>query len=416
MAKTYIVPGQRTPFVKAGKEFASLNSIELSKPVIQRMAQTATPDFFAWGQVIPNPTISNLGRELWLEAGLDPSVPAYSTQLACSTSMLACIQASSMLGKGGTHLALVGGVESMSHVPIALKEEVAQKLAVLFQTNPTGALGAFQALKLDDVDLPVKGWANRISGRSMGEHTEDTAQYFKISREDQDKVAFNSHDRATKAQAAGFFDDLIIPFNGVETDTIPRADSTQEKLASLKAVFDTGPNGSLTAGNSSPLTDGAAGLWVADERGLESLDATHAAELIDWQIEAMDYKEEGILMAPGRAIPKLLSRHGLKLGDMVLIEIHEAFAAQVLANVKAITDPVYRQEKAGVDFDIGDFPWDRLNLNGGTLALGHPFGATGARILSQAAKALSDHPSGSYALVSICADGGQGTVVLLKRP
>jgi acetyl-CoA C-acetyltransferase/acetyl-CoA acyltransferase len=164
------------------------------------------------------------------------------------------------------------------------------------------------------------------------------------------------------------------------------------------------------------LTDGAAGLWVADERGLESLDATHAAELIDWQIEAMDYQEEGILMAPGRAIPKLLSRHGLKLGDMVLIEIHEAFAAQVLANVKAITDPVYRQEKAGVNFDIGNFPWDRLNLNGGTLALGHPFGATGARILSQAAKALSDHPSGSYALVSICADGGQGTVVLLRRP
>jgi acetyl-CoA C-acetyltransferase/acetyl-CoA acyltransferase len=416
MAKTYIVPGQRTPFVKAGKEFASLNAIELSKPVIQSMAQTITPDFVAWGQVIPNPTISNLGRELWLEAGLDPSVPAYSTQLACSTSMLACIQASSMLGRGGNHIALVGGVESMSHVPIALKEEAAQKLAVLFQTNPTGALGAFQALKLDDVDLPVKGWANRISGRSMGEHTEDTAQYFKISREDQDKVAFNSHDRATKAQAAGFFDDLIIPFNGVETDTIPRADSTQEKLASLKTVFDTGPNGSLTAGNSSPLTDGAAGLWVADERGLESLDATHAAELIDWQIEAMDYQEEGILMAPGRAIPKLLSRHGLKLGDMVLIEIHEAFAAQVLANVKAITDPVYRQEKAGVNFDIGNFPWDRLNLNGGTLALGHPFGATGARILSQAAKALSDHPSGSYALVSICADGGQGTVVLLRRP
>lgn len=417
MSKTYLIPGRRTPFVKAGKEYASLNAIELSKPVIQNMVETATPDFFAWGQVIPSPSISNLGRELWLEAGLDPSVPAFSTQLACSTSMLATIQASSMLGKGGNHLALVGGVESMSHVPIALKEEVAQKLAFLFQTNPAAALESFQALQPTDVDLPVKGWANRISGRSMGEHTEDTAQHFNIRREDQDRIAFNSHDRATQAQSDGFFDDLLIPFQNIKADTIPRADSTLDKLSSLKAVFDRGPNGTLTAGNSSPLTDGAAGLWVADEQGLKDFDASQAVELVDWQIEAMDYRhEEGILMAPARAIPKLLTRHGLKLNDIALFEIHEAFAAQVLANVKAITDPIYRQEKAGVDFDLGDFPWDRLNPNGGSLAIGHPFGATGARILSQATKELSAHPSGSYALVSICADGGQGTVVLLRKP
>lgn len=416
MSKIYVVPGKRTPFVKAGKEFAQLDSLELSKPVVQAMTQTARPDFLAWGQVIPSPTISNLGRELLLEAGVDPEIPAYSTQLACSTSMLATIQASGMLGKGGNHLALVGGVESMSHVPIALKPDAAQKLLLLLQTDPAAALEAFNALKPDDVDLPVRGWANRISGRSMGEHTEDTAQFFAIDRKDQDQIAFNSHAGAIAGREDGFFDDLILSVGGVEADTLPRADSTLEKLGSLKPVFDTGPAGTLTAGNSSPLTDGAAGLWVADEEGLRSLDATHAVELVDWQIAAMDYKEEGILMAPARAMPKLLERNELKLSDIALFEIHEAFAAQVLANLKAITDPSYRKAKAGVDFDLGEFPWQRLNPNGGSLAIGHPFGATGARILSQAAKELSVLPSNSLAVVSICADGGQGTVVLLRRP
>ena len=416
MSKTYLIPGKRTPFVKAGKEFAQLDAIALSKPVVQAMAETARPDFLAWGQVIPSPTISNLGRELLLEAGLDATIPAYSTQLACSTSMLATIQAAGMLGKGDAHIALVGGAESMSHVPIALKADVAQKLAVLFQSSPAEALAAFNDLKPEDVDLPVRGWANRISGRSMGDHTEDTAKFFQISREDQDRTAFDSHARASAGKTSGFFDDLILPVGGVGGDTMPRADSTLEKLASLQPVFDTGPNGTLTAGNSSPLTDGAAGLWVADETGLQSLDSAYSVELVDWQIGAMDYKEEGILMAPARAMPKLLARHGLMLSDIALFEIHEAFAAQVLANVKAITDPAYRKEKAGVDADLGTFPWERLNPNGGSLAIGHPFGATGARILSQAAKELSALPANSYAVVSICADGGQGTVMLLRRP
>ena len=416
MTKIYLVPGKRTPFVKAGKEFARLDSIALSKPVVQAMTEIARPDFLAWGQVIPSPSISNLGRDLLLEAGADPEIPAYSTQLACSTSMLATIQAAGMLGKGGAHLALVGGVESMSHVPIALKADVAQKLAFLFQSNPGEALATFKALKPEDVDLPVRGWANRISGRSMGEHTEDTAKCFRITRGDQDRIAFNSHAKASAGKANGFFDDLVLPFGGVENDTMPRADSTLEKLASLKPVFDAGHAGTLTAGNSSPLTDGAAGLWVADEIGVKLLSAAYAVELVDWQIAAMDYKEEGILMAPARAMPKLLARHGLKLSDIALFEIHEAFAAQVLANVKAITDPAYRKTNAGVDDDLGDFPWERLNPNGGSLAIGHPFGATGARILGQAAKELSAHPANSYAVVSICADGGQGTVVLLRRP
>ena len=415
MTRAYLVPGKRTPFVKAGKEFAQFDSIALSTPVVQAMAAQAKPDIVLWGQVIPSPTVSNLGRELLLEAGLDADIPGSTSVLACSTSMMATIQAAGMLGSGGVHLALVGGVESMSHVPIALKADKAQELAAAFQTDPAAAQALFASLDPSAFDLPVRGWANRISGRSMGEHTEDTAKFFKIERAAQDKIAFDSHANATKGQEAGFFDDLIVAHGGVEKDTIPRADSTLEKLASLRPVFDQSDAGTITAGNSSPLTDGAAGLWVADEAGVKRLDQTPEIEIIDWQLGAMDYKEEGILMAPARAIPKLLARNGLVFGDIQLWEIHEAFATQVLANIQAISDPDYRKTNAGIDADLGPFPMDRLNPHGGSLAIGHPFGATGARILSQTAKELQAMPKDSRAIVSICADGGQGSVMLLKR-
>ncbi|WP_299153743.1 acetyl-CoA C-acyltransferase [uncultured Tateyamaria sp.] len=416
MTKVYLVPGKRTPFVKAGSQFAKLDSISLSTPVIKAMAAQTRPDFVSWGQVIPSPSISNLSRELSLGAGLDPSIPAFSTVLACSTSMMGAIQAAGMVGRGGTHLGMVGGVEVMSRVPIALKSDIAQMIAGLAMKNPAEAITAMQSLTADSFDLPIKGWANRISGRSMGEHTEDTAKLFEIPRDQQDEIAFNSHKRATDAQNSGFFDDLIVPVDDVKSDTIPRADSTQEKLATLKPVFDRSDAGTLTAGNSSPLTDGAGAVWVCDEVGLATLGRQDGIELVDWQIEAMDYTDEGILMAPARAIPKLLARHGLRLDDIALWEIHEAFAAQVLANIKMISDSSYRRAKAGVTDDLGPFPMDRLNPNGGSLAIGHPFGATGARIMSQACKELTGYASGSLGVVSICADGGQGTVLLLRRP
>ncbi|WP_299733283.1 acetyl-CoA C-acyltransferase [uncultured Tateyamaria sp.] len=416
--KRYIVPGVRTPFVKAGAEFVSLNSIELSIPVMQAMANRSLPDFVAWGQVIPSANVSNIAREAWLEAKLDPTVPGVSSVLACSTSMMAVIQASGMLGFGGSHLALVGGAESMSHVPIALKPEVAQQVAGLAMKDPQAALVMVNDLNAGHFNLPIKGWANRLSGRSMGEHTEDTAKFFDIARVDQDKIAFESHQNAIAAQNAGFFDDLIIPLGDISQDTIPRADSTLEKLNSLSPVFDRSESGTLTAGNSSPLTDGAAAIWVADETGLERLgiEQQNAIEIVDWRLGAMDYQEEGILMAPARAIPQLLSAHGLTLDDIAVWEIHEAFAAQVLANIQGITDSSYLRDKAGVTSDLGAFPIDRLNQTGGSLAIGHPFGATGARVLSQAAKQLLERTSGSYAVVSVCADGGQGSVMLLRKP
>jgi acetyl-CoA C-acetyltransferase len=206
----------------------------------------------------------------------------------------------------------------------------------------------------------------------------------------------------------------VIAAGEASRDGIPRADSTYEKLAKLKPAFDR-EAGTITAGNASPLTDGAAALWVAPESGLERLPAGRPrARLVDWEIAAVDIFREGLLMAPAYAIPRLLARHGLSLADIDLWEIHEAFAAQVLCNVAALEDEAFVREKAGVSAALGKFPWERFNPNGGSVAIGHPFGATGARILSQAVKELAAMGPGKRAVVSICADGGLGTVALLQ--
>ena len=414
MTDVYLVPGVRTPFVKAGGVYAQRSALELSVPVVEAMAARARPDFLAWGQVIPDPDLSSIGRELIFEARLDPGIPAYSTVMACSTSFMATLQAAGMIGRGGMHLALIGGVESMSHVPIALKYKVAERLVGEFTKDPVGAAAAFARLTPADFSLPGKGWTNRVSGRTMGEHMEDTAKELGISRAEQDERALLSHQGAIAGQEAGFFRDLIVPFAGIDHDTFPRRDTSLAKLAKLPPVFDRA-NGSLTAGNSSPLTDGAAGLWVADAEGLRRLGVTPVAKLVDWEVAAVDFRSEGMLMAPARAIPRLLARQGLMAEHIGLWEIHEAFAAQVIANVKAASDPRYRREEARVDFDTGTVPVGRINPNGGSVSLGHPFGATGARILSQATKELTAMSRGARAIVSVCADGGQGTVALLER-
>jgi len=271
-------------------------------------------------------------------------------------------------------------------------------------------------LKLKDVRLYVPAVANRTTGLSMGEHQEITTKEWSISRAEQDQVALESHQHAVAAWDRGFFDDLVIPFGDTARDTIPRKDTSLEKLAKLSPVFDrTSGRGTLTAGNSSPLTDGASSIWVASEKGLAKLPAkTPRVKLIDYEIASVDFRTEGLLMAPAYAIPRLLARHGLKYNDIALWEIHEAFAAQVATHLKALQTPDFIRNKAGVAADFGAFPRERMNPNGGSVALGHPFGATGARILSQAVKELATRPSGSRAIVSICADGGQGTVALLE--
>jgi acetyl-CoA C-acetyltransferase len=416
MSDVFLSPGLRTPFVKAGGVYAQRSAIDLSVPVAKAMSDLARPDFLVWGQVIPDPALSNIARELLFEAKLDPTIPAYSTIMACSTSFMGTLQAAGLIGRGGMHLGLVGGVESMSHVAIALKYKVAERLLGDFARDPAAAALSLSKLSPEDFDLPTKGWANRVSGRTMGEHMEDTAKELGVSRTEQDERALLSHRGAIAGQDSGFFKDLIIPLAGIDHDTFPRRDTSLDKLAKLPPVFDRASGaGSITAGNSSPLTDGAASIWVGDEEGVRRLGVKPAVKLIDWEVAAVDFRVDGMLMAPARAIPRLLARHRVRAEEIDLWEIHEAFAAQLIANLKGASDPVYRREKARVDFDIGRFPVDRINPNGGSIALGHPFGATGARILSQAVKELTAMRAGARAVVSVCADGGQGTVALLQR-
>jgi acetyl-CoA C-acetyltransferase len=415
----WLAGGLRTPFVQIDGRFAKRDSMLLSVPVVQALAAQVNGkiDFGIWGGVVQNLAYANLAREIWLEARLDPHVPTFTTVMQCSTSMVAAFEAAGMLGPGRAELAVVGGVESMTRVQIGLSQNLSDWLRHLVQARSFGdRLRLLSELRPADIRLYIPAVKNRVTGKSMGEHTEDMAKEWKIGREEQDALALQGHQRAVAAQDRGFFDDLIVPVDGVTKDHFPRRDTSMEKLARLRPVFDrTSGRGTLTAGNSSPLTDGAAGIFVATEAGLARLPAAMPrARLVDFEIAAVDVFTEGLLMAPASAIPRLLARQGLTFNDIALWEIHEAFAAQVLCHIKALQDKDFVRAKTGLEHSFGAFPRKRMNPNGGSVALGHPFAATGARILSQAVKEISGMPKGSRAIVSICADGGLGSVALLQ--
>jgi acetyl-CoA C-acetyltransferase len=415
MNATYLVPGLRTPFCKVDGALKNLDAIQMSIPVTQAMAKIARPDLIIWGTVIPSLRWSNIAREVLMDAKLDPTIPAFSTVQACSTSMVGVFEAAGMISDHAP-LAMVGGVEAMSQVQIGLTQGLSNWLRSVMQARTFGQrLDAIANVKFKDIRLDIPSVKNRSTGKSMGEHCEDMAKAWKIPRDAQDRIAYDSHARAVRAMTNGFFNDLIINVNGVAKDGTPRADSTLEKLATLKPAFDRSSAGTITAGNASPLTDGAAAIWVASEKGLGKLpgNAPHV-KLLDYEIAGVDIFNEGLLMAPAYAIPRMLARNGLTLTDIDLWEIHEAFAAQVLCNVAAIESETFLREKVNVNNPLGKFPRDRLNPNGGSAAIGHPFGATGARILSQAVKELATMGAKKKAIVSICADGGLGTVALLE--
>jgi acetyl-CoA C-acetyltransferase len=415
----WLLPGLRTPFARAGSSLAPYDAIELSVPVVQAMIRQLSgrkPDFAVWGTVLPNLTWSNIAREVLLDAKVDPTIPAFSTVMACSTSMIGALEAASMLDGAHRSLALVGGTESLSHVQIGLSQSLSDWLrGFLLAKGVDKKLERLGALAQTKIGLFIPSIANRSTGKSMGEHMEMTVRAMgTISRAEQDAWSLASHRNAVAAWERGFFNDLVVPLGGLTRDSIPRPDTSLEKLARLAPAFDR-RDGTITAGNSSPLTDGAAGLWVASDAGVARLPADlPRAKLIDWEIASIDLWNEGLLMAPAYAIPRMLARAGLHYSDIALWEIHEAFAAQVLAHIALLEDRAFLRERVGIDRDFGPFPRDRVNPNGGSIALGHPFGATGARIMSQAVKELAQLPSGSRAIVSICADGGQGSVALLE--
>ena len=417
---TWIVSGIRTPFARVDGALRHLDAAALSVPVVQAMsAQLGAgdrPDLMVWGAVAPNLGWSNIAREVLAQSKLDLSTPTYSTVLACATSMVAVFEAAGMLGNN-THLALCGGAESMSRVQIGLSQGMSDWFRRLSQARSFGErVDRFTEIRGSDMKLRIPSIKNRATGKSMGEHCEEMAKQWNIARSDQDRIALKSHQGAVRALASGFFDDLVTGVEGMAKDGLPRADTSAEKLATLKPAFDrTSGKGTITAGNASPLTDGAAGVWVADDAGLARLPAGRPrVRLVDYELAAVDIFHEGLLMAPAYAIPRLLARNGLTLDAIDLWEIHEAFAAQVLCNVAAVESEDFVRDKVRVDARLGAFPWDRLNPNGGSISVGHPFGATGARILSQAVKELAAMGAGKRAVVSICADGGLGTVALLQ--
>lgn len=425
---TWLVSGVRTPFARVDGALGHLDALDLSVPVAKAMAAQLPAgdraDLVVWGAVAPNLGWSNIARELVVKAGLDQSTPAFSTVLACSTSMAAVFQASGLLSDH-LQLALCGGAESMSRVQIGLKQGLSDAIRRTSQARTFGErIDRLAELKWSEVRLHVPAVKNRATGKSMGEHCEEMAKQWKIARADQDRIALQSHYAAVRAMASGFFDDLVISVagpgdpeaGGVVKDGVPRADSSAEKLASLKPAFDRASGaGTITAGNASPLTDGAAAIWVANDAGLARVPGNRArVKLMDFEMAAVDIFHEGLLMAPAYAIPRLLVRNNLTLESIDLWEIHEAFAAQVLCNVAALESEDFLREKVRIDARLGKFPWERFNPNGGSIAIGHPFGATGARILSQAVKELTAMGPGKRAMVSICADGGVGTVALLE--
>ncbi|MBV9945449.1 MAG: hypothetical protein JOZ69_01210 [Myxococcales bacterium] len=271
-------------------------------------------------------------------------------------------------------------------------------------------------LSFGHLRLHLQSIRSRTTGKSMGEHCEETAWEWQITRAEQDAQALESHRHAVAALDCGFFADLVLPVDGVDRDAFPRRETSLEALARLPPAFDRRRGrGSVTAGNSSPLSDGAAAVWVASEDGLARLPASvPRARLVDHALAAVDVERDGLLMAPAFAIPRLLARRGLTYADVTLYEIHEAFSAQVLCHLRALDSPAFVRDRAGVAAPLGAFPRERVNPNGGSVALGHPFGATGARILSQTVKELAALPRGSRALVSICADGGLGAIALLE--
>ena len=413
----WLAAGLRTPFARVDGPLAGRDALALSVPVVQAMARQASGpiDLGVWGSVAPNLSYSNLAREIWLEAGLDPHVPTFTTILQCCTSMMAAFEAAEMLRRDGRALAIAGGSESMSRIQFGLGSNLSVDLRRFLQGRTLSRrFEALGALRPKDLRLDIPSIKNRATGKSMGEHCEEMAKTWKIGREEQDAFARESHRRAVAAQDRGFPQDRI-PVDGLDRDQFPRRDTSAQKLAALPPAFDK-KRGTITAGNSSPLTDGAAAVWVATDEGLERLPADlPRVRLVDQEIAAVDIFHEGLLMAPVAAIPRLLARHGLTYEGVALWEIHEAFAAQVLCNIKGLEDADYVKQKAGVPHTFGRFPRERVNPDGGSIALGHPFGATGARILSQASRELAALPKGSRAVVSVCADGGLGTVALLEN-
>jgi acetyl-CoA C-acetyltransferase len=417
-----ILGGNRIPFARSGGAYAEASNQDMLTATLDGLVARFGLQGERLGDVVAGAVLKhsrdfNLTRESVLGSTLDHATPAHDVQQACDTGLQAALAVGHKIALGQIEAGIAGGVDTTSDAPVALNEDLRRVLmranqakSVVERAKLLGHLRPGQIVP----DIPRN--AEPRTGLSMGEHQARTTERWGIGREAQDELAATTHQRAAAAYERGFFDDLVTPYLGLARDQNLRPDSTVEKLAKLKPVFGKGEGATMTAGNSTPLTDGAATVLLASEawakeRGLPVLaHLTHAEEA------AVDYVhgDEGLLMAPVYAVPRLLERAGLGLGDFDFYELHEAFASQVLTTLAAWEDADFCRDRLGLSGPLGSIDREKLNVTGSSLAVGHPFAATGARILATAAKLLAERGSGR-ALVSICAAGGQGVVAIVER-
>ncbi|GAA2334913.1 acetyl-CoA C-acetyltransferase [Saccharopolyspora halophila] len=417
-----ILGGNRIPFARSGGPFASASNQDMLTAALDGLVARfglsgKTIDEFVAGAVLKHSRDFNLARETVLGSKLDPRTPAHDVQMACATGLEAVVSVANKIALGQLEVGVAGGVDSASDAPIAVNDDLRRVLLNANHAKSTGArIKALGGLRPSHVVPEIPQNSEPRTGLSMGEHAAKTALAWGISREEQDELAARSHRRLGAAYDRGFFDDLLTSFLGVSKDQNLRPDSSVDKLGKLKPVFGAGEGATMTAGNSTPLTDGASTVLLASEEWAEANNLPVLGYLTDAAPAAVDHVsgDEGLLMAPAYAVPKLLDRNGLDLGDFDYYEVHEAFASQVLATLKAWQDPEFCKNRLGRDKPLGEIDPAKLNVNGSSLAAGHPFAATGGRIVATLAKLLSEKGSGR-GLVSVCAAGGQGLTAIIER-
>ena len=419
--RTAIVGGARIPFLRAHTNYAKCSNQDMMEAALQALvtkydlAGSRLGDV-SLGAVIKHSRDWNLARESVLGSGLARETPSFDIQRACGTSLSAAILIANKIALGQIDSGIGGGTDTVSDTPIVYPDSYADLLISSYRGRTLlDRIKPWFGLRPKHFKPVVLGVKEPRTGLSMGESTELMAKQWDITREDQDQLALESHQKAASAWDNGFYDDLVFPFQGAEQDNNVRRDSSIEQLAKLKPVFDRGPGGTMTAGNSTPLTDGAAAVLLTSEEWAQERNLPIQAYLRYGKVAAVDFIDsEGLLMAPAYAVSEMLKDTGLGLQDFDYYEIHEAFAAQTLATLKAWESPEFNRDRLGRDQPLGSIDRTKLNVKGGSIAIGHPFAATGARLLATMAKLL-DEAGGGRGLLSVCTAGGMGVTAIVEK-
>lgn len=416
-----VLGGVRIPFCRSNTAYCDVGNLGMSIRTLGALVERfglhgEQLGEVAMGAVLKHASDWNLAREATLSSGLAPTTPGLTLQRACGTSLDTIISVANKIALGQIEAGIGGGSDTTSDVPIAVSRPLRRRLLDLNRArNNSERFAALKGFSPREFKPEFPGVGEPRTGKSMGEHCELMAREWNISRAEQDALAAQSHHKAAAAYERGFYEDLLVPFRAVARDNILRADTSVEKLATLKPAFDkTSGHGTLTAGNSTPLTDGAAAVLLGSEDWARAHGLEVQAYFVDAQVTAVDFVHgEGLLMAPAWAVPQLLARNGLSVADFDFFEIHEAFAAQVLCTLRAWESDSFCRERLGLEAALGPIDPAKLNVVGSSLALGHPFAATGARIVATLAKLLKEKGRGR-GLISICTAGGMGVAAILE--